>query len=169
MYILSTLVALFYLFQAGVAPNIAERNPWNVEESTSFYERFHPSEYEPVMRTRVRSLLQEFEQVAILLETNCLPSPSLTLGSECRRSILRGGVLLRHMQSDDNRCIDMVQLIHEFRKEIGQICWWDDKMIIEMRNLLHQMHYELQRPWNRNSLMTLAHRWQEMPGIFQVD
>jgi hypothetical protein len=170
MYLSPVLFVFFNLFQVGVAPNIAERNPWSVEETTSFYERFHPSEFEPVMRDRVKSLLHEFEQVSLLLENNCLCISSLShkLAIKCRENILRAGVLLRHVQSNDiwnEKYIEMIRWIHEFRKEIGGT-FWDKHLIVEMQSLLHQMHYELQRPWNRNLLMMLAHRWQEMPEFF---
>jgi hypothetical protein len=164
---LPILAALITLLKGAVAPNIAESNPWNVEESTAYYERFHPSEFEPVMRNHVRVLLQEFEQVAFLLESKCLASPPLD--EECRQSILRGGVLLRHIHNTGKRCTEMVRLIHEFRKDIGRVCYWDDHLIVEMQNLLHQMHYDLQRPKNRDTLMILAQSWQRMPRIFRSD
>jgi len=147
-----------------VAPDCAEDNPWNSEDVTSFYERFHPFEF----GEQVRDLLSEFRYVATAMGENCLGDD---MTSECRETVLRGGVLLRHVDRVADASFldtlsqfnDVLDEIDTLRKHIACTNFSESESMI---NVLHSTHYEIQRPARRKMLIKLAETWYHIPRMF---
>jgi len=161
----------------AVAPNCAEYNPWNSEDVTSFYERFQSSEFSEKLRDQIRDLLGEFRYVATAMEESCLCDSTPCTRTECRKSVLRGGVLLRHierervaeslLQIDSLFHFDQVlDQIDTLRKHIACTDFPESQTMI---NILHNTHYEIQRPARRKMLIKLAESWCQMPRMFDSD
>ena len=161
------LFCCFLLPGLIVAPNCAENKPWNAENIASFYERFHPSEFSHDVRSKARVFLSEFAQIATALEEHCLGD---CISSKCRTTIVRGGVLLRHVLRFSGRTpviassfmCQVLDQIDDLREQIACSnfpCTEAENMI----NILHSTHFEIQRPAHRNMLIILAEFWSRIP------
>ncbi|RYE23145.1 MAG: hypothetical protein EOP45_07225 [Sphingobacteriaceae bacterium] len=172
LYFLS--ITLFTFSDNAIALDCAEANPWNLDDVTSFSERFHPSEFDEDVRNQVRLFLLEFAEVALNLKLNCYNE---CIESKCRKTVLRGGVILRHVVRHCGVYTgrpsvysgpfmhDVLEQIDTFRNHIASE-FIPSEEAENMINVLHNTHYELQRPQDRDRLVLLAQNWHRIPRLF---
>lgn len=70
------------------------------------------------MREQVRDLLSEFRYVATGIEENCLNRCTI---SECRKTVLRGGVLLRHVERVADVSLLLLYTLSQFNYVLDEI------------------------------------------------